>query len=177
MSEPGFVRGFLQQLSAAPLHPGGATRFIDFVCLLGVVGSFLFLGAALALGSPQLGRSAVMLFLACMSLLFVWKLLSELRAGDRLSIESHWGGFGNGLGGWRLSSSLVYLVAAISFGIIFAVSSLLFLDRMPGQQPGAEVSKPVARATAEPAKENPPPPAVSSAPAAAAESTTAEARP
>lgn len=177
MPEPSPVRAFLQELAAAPFQRGGATRLIDFVCLLGVVGSFVFLGVALALGSAQLGRSAVMLFLACMSLLFVWKLLSELRVGERLSIESHWGGFGNGLGGWRLSSSLVYLVAAISFGIIFAVSALLFLDRMPPQPRIAAESKPAANATAEPAKVSPPLPAVSSAPGAIDANATAGTKP
>ena len=46
-----------------------------------------------------------------------------------LGFESHWGGFGGGLGGWRLSASLVYLLASLAFAVltVFSVSSTLDL--------------------------------------------------
>jgi hypothetical protein len=141
--------GFLSTI-ARWISEAGVTRVVDILCVFGVVVSLVYLGVALAVGSPQLGRSAVMSFLACLSLLFVWKLISELHGGDRLSVESHWGGFGNGLGGWRLSASLVYLVGAISFGIIFAVSSMIYIDKMPTSSDAS--GEPAASATAAPAQ-------------------------
>lgn len=42
-------------------------------------------------------------------------LVQSLQSGGRVEIESHWGGFGSGLGGWRFSTTLVYFVAAIFF--------------------------------------------------------------
>src|SRR5262245_15511353 len=33
-----------------------------------------------------------------------------------IGVQSHWGGFGGGLGGWRAAPSLFYFVGAILFG-------------------------------------------------------------
>src|SRR5713226_8852458 len=38
----------------------------------------------------------------------------SLSRGETVSIESHWGGLGGGIGGWRLSTPLIYLL-----GIVF----------------------------------------------------------
>ena len=35
-----------------------------------------------------------------------------VRAGGRISVQSQWGGFGSGMGGWRMSSALSALVGA-----------------------------------------------------------------
>jgi hypothetical protein len=48
----------------------------------------------------------LILFLTLSFILFVHGMESE----ERLSIESNWGGLGGGLGGWRVSSSLVFLL-------------------------------------------------------------------
>jgi hypothetical protein len=46
--------------------------------------------------------------------LFVSSILDE----GRIYIESHWGGIGGGLGGWRVSRSLVFLVTtAVTFAL------------------------------------------------------------
>lgn len=42
--------------------------------------------------------------------------------GDAPVVESHWGGLGGTLGGWRVSRSLVYLLGALAFGVITALS-------------------------------------------------------
>lgn len=42
-------------------------------------------------------------------------------------IETHWGGLGGGLGGWRVSASLAYLVAALAFGGMFTAFSTRWL--------------------------------------------------
>jgi hypothetical protein len=67
----------------------------------------------LALGMPF---TAFVVF----SLLFIM----TVQQGSLPQIESHWGGFGGGLGGWRLSASLTYLVASISMAAIFTVCVL-----------------------------------------------------
>jgi len=40
---------------------------------------------------------------------------------DDLRVESHWGGFGGGVGGWRVPSSLVFLAAALAFSALLAM--------------------------------------------------------
>lgn len=39
-----------------------------------------------------------------------------LSSGHALSMESHWGGLGGGMGGWRLSRLMVFFILAIFFG-------------------------------------------------------------
>src|SRR5439155_21104920 len=64
--------------------------------------------------------------------LFVW----TMERGGSLQVESHWGGIGGGLGGWRASASLAYLLAAIAFGVLFAFF-VIRLDRPPSSDPKA----------------------------------------
>src|SRR5262249_51039509 len=46
--------------------------------------------------------------------LFVRSLETE----KRLFIESHWGGLGGGLGGWRVSRSLTYLLVTVPLALL-----------------------------------------------------------
>jgi hypothetical protein len=43
----------------------------------------------------------------------VLALAREIREGNPPGVESHWGGFGGGMGGWRLSPALSYLFATL----------------------------------------------------------------
>lgn len=68
--------------------------------------------------------------LAVLGGLTVWFLSLFLRAVDAdgpPNVESHWGGLGGGIGGWRLSSSLIYLLCA---GVIGTVSFVVFLNHV-----------------------------------------------
>jgi hypothetical protein len=38
-----------------------------------------------------------------------------------IGVQSHWGGFGGGLGGWRAAPSLFYFVGAVLFGVMLTV--------------------------------------------------------
>jgi hypothetical protein len=44
---------------------------------------------------------------------FLWLTVVATRREDTM-IESHWGGFGGGLGGWRVTPALVYLIVALA---------------------------------------------------------------
>lgn len=55
------------------------------------------------------------------ALFFAERLVRSLDRGERASFESAWGGLGGGLGGWRLTTPLVYLVATAVFGILLMV--------------------------------------------------------
>lgn len=65
-----------------------------------------------------LGASLALLFLA----------VTEIFRGEPPAVESHWGGFGGGLGGWRISSSLAYLLAALFLGGLFGALTLTGLE-------------------------------------------------
>jgi hypothetical protein len=62
-------------------------------------------------------------------------------------IESHWGGLGGGLGGWRMSASLGYLIAALAFGGMFTA----FASRWLPSPPSAEKSDAAAPDSVRPA--------------------------
>ena len=69
---------------------------------------------ALAVGlllAVLLGGALALLFLA----------LAETAAGGPPSLETSWGGFGGGLGGWNLSPALTYLLVALFLGGLFGV--------------------------------------------------------
>jgi hypothetical protein len=98
------------------------------------------------------------------AILAVWFFLnfaeSLWREGSP-TIESHWGGLGGGVGGWRISASLVYLVGLIGFGLLLVLA-------MPA--PETKPESPTPGAPAGPSGANPEAPAISkpSAPAAGA---------
>jgi hypothetical protein len=77
-------------------------------------------------------------------------------------IESHWGGFGGGLGGWRISPSLAYLIGAIAFGALFTtvMRDLALSDRTaapPASSSGADKSRPAPTAAVPPPAAQPSP--------------------
>lgn len=49
------------------------------------------------------------------TLWFLHLFVSSLEDGQWPAFESHWGGLGGGLGGWRVSPSLLYLLGALGF--------------------------------------------------------------
>jgi hypothetical protein len=60
------------------------------------------------------------------AILVLWFFVSfaeSLRREGSPTIESHWGGLGGGIGGWRLSLSLVYLLGLIAFGLLLVVAT------------------------------------------------------
>jgi hypothetical protein len=47
--------------------------------------------------------------------------IRRVERGGTPQIETHWGGLGGGIGGWRMSSSLTYLAASAIFGLLFTM--------------------------------------------------------
>jgi hypothetical protein len=62
-----------------------------------------------AFSSPEM----VMTGLAFGAIAFFVLTLVELIRERRVGVESHWGGFGGGLGGWQASPALLYFVGTI----------------------------------------------------------------
>jgi hypothetical protein len=65
----------------------------------------------------------VMIFLAA-GVYFATQRFLGAERGQPFGVESHWGGLGGGLGGWRVSPQVIYLVAALVFaGMLTALAS------------------------------------------------------
>ena len=94
-------------------------RFVEIACMTGIVASAAVLGYGslfhdLMLAPHAAFLMAVMVLTGTSFVLFVRSLETE----KRLSIESHWGGLGGGLGGWRVSRSLTYLLVTVPLTLL-----------------------------------------------------------
>ena len=112
---------------------------------------------------------------ASVALVFSARLIRSLDNGDYLGVESHWGGLGGGVGGWRISTPVIYLVCVVSFGALAAVSMRQYPNPGPSAQanaPAKPTVNPAAGATAEtPAATPAAPPVGAAAPEPAAVKT------
>ena len=88
-------------------------------------------GTAFMLIVPDAGRGTradekllvvglAMLF-AAMAVIFLLRLINSRESGDTLGLESHWGGLGGGVGGWRISNAAVYLICTAAFTALAVV--------------------------------------------------------
>ena len=75
--------------------------------------------------------------LTIVTLVFVTLLVAEVSRGGSVAIESSWGGFGGGLGGWRLSPGFVYLLVVIVFG---SMASMAVARILPGGETGRQTT-------------------------------------
>jgi hypothetical protein len=66
------------------------------------------------IANPVIAISIVLF--GTLTLYFTMYTASFLLAGHSLAMESNWGGLGAGMGGWRVSRSMVFLFLAIFFG-------------------------------------------------------------
>ncbi len=68
---------------------------------------------------------------ASITLMFLTRFIRSLEGGESLGVESHWGGLGGGVGGWRVSRPVGYLFCVMTFGALTAVA----VSRYPGGAP------------------------------------------
>jgi hypothetical protein len=69
-------------------------------------------------GAEAYYRPVTALILLFFTLALLRLFISHAR-NDPPRLETHWGGLGGGLGGWRMSASLGYLLAMLAFGAMF----------------------------------------------------------
>ena len=88
--------------------------------------------------------AALIALFASLTILFALETFRCLELGDGFAIESHWGGLGGGLGGWRISRPLMFLIATlVCAGLSFAVANPhLKTDPMPALTAAAPVEQP-----------------------------------
>jgi hypothetical protein len=131
------------------------------------------------------------LMLVLGTLAFGYLFFQSLERGSRPRFETHWGGLGGGVGGWQITASMSYLIAALAFGTLFSLFVLRLdepeiarrleasLQKLQGERraetkpvPGASAAASAARPAASAPVASPPP---STAPAAAASTTVPDA--
>lgn len=87
--------------------------------------------AAVAVGivvAPQFSKSFVVLagLLAGCTAGSAGLLVLELLEGTPFQVETHWGGLGGGLSGWRVSAPVLYFVLTIVFASLLLATMLLY---------------------------------------------------
>jgi hypothetical protein len=104
-------------------------------------------GWAAARDTPALVYAPVIAAILLMIVAYLLMGFARHAQQEPPHVETHWGGLGGGLGGWRVSASLAYLVAALAFGGMFTAFSMRWLFPPPPQaqetekQTGGETSK------------------------------------
>jgi len=91
-------------------HAGMTQRVVVGIgCLLGA----LVLLSAL-LGQISFARAALVIAFSVLAVVTGWLAIERASAND-IGVQSHWGGLGGGLGGWRISPVIVLSVLALGF--------------------------------------------------------------
>jgi hypothetical protein len=67
-------------------------------------------------------KAGVVSLLASLTLWFLIHFAREIELDGNLHIESHLGGLGGGVGGFRISRSILHLVGAICFGVLLVLA-------------------------------------------------------
>jgi predicted lipid-binding transport protein (Tim44 family) len=76
------------------------------------------------------------------TLIFLGAFFLSVRKDPRFAVETSWGGFGGGLGGWTLSPSLVYLIATLALaGMLCMAVSKAASPASPAKDATAEAGK------------------------------------
>lgn len=99
----------------------------------------------------RLWQGIALAILAIGTIVFLWLFVRMIDRGITPQFESHWGGLGGGMSGWRISPSLTYLLAALVFGTLFAIFVVQLetpAEQSTGTQPGATSTQPAATTTA-----------------------------
>jgi hypothetical protein len=74
----------------------------------------------IAIQGVQLWHGLALSILGLGTVVFLFLFIRMIERGVPPQVESQWGGIGGGMGGWRMSASLTYLVTALVFGVLFA---------------------------------------------------------
>jgi hypothetical protein len=80
---------------------------------LGLAAFILLIFFAGLIGQIDFVRGGMLLILGTTATFIFGRLVDRMTAGEGVEIQSHWGGLGGGLGGWRISQSLVLLIVGV----------------------------------------------------------------
>lgn len=110
---------------------------------------FLFgacmVGSALA-GEIHLLTAAIVFLFGIIGMIAAMQIIDSLGAGDTFEIQSHWGGLGSGMGGWRLSPVTSLAIIVLVFLGAAALSVELNVPTTPPSQPDHKQAAPQAPA-------------------------------
>jgi hypothetical protein len=80
------------------------------------------------ISAAEVSAIVALIVLGAGALYFTYLFVQHIRYGHKVGIESHWGGLGGGLGGWRISSALCFLIGSLVFAASFSALAIRLLD-------------------------------------------------
>lgn len=114
--------------------------FVIALIVWGLTSSMLVNPIQLRIPAVPDPKSIALILFAVFMLLLVIGFVRALRGGERVGIESHWGGLGGGISGFQVSTPLIYLL-----GIIFLLavaSAVAWRAYPPPSQPATQQQVP-----------------------------------
>ena len=131
----------LAQAGARPADTTQSETTLDTATRSGPAGS----AGAPDLPAKEIARILLMALGGLLGAAFVWCVWLFVRLvgdGVPVSIESHWGGIGGGIGGWSLSPSMAYLAASLLFASVSAGAFIVAIGEPPVRDERKTVPRP-----------------------------------
>jgi hypothetical protein len=121
-----FRKGLIRQIFEGWLSLLRGLPYAEILCLVGtgIADAYIWLAAS-KMQTISGAWGGYLILLATMFGVSFLFFVRSMQKDDRLAVESNWGGLGGGLGGWRVSSSLVFLLtsAALFAALLFGVQA------------------------------------------------------
>jgi len=92
--------------------------FLQVLYLLGIAAGVAAIAWAVAFERLPALQGGYLMLCAVLTGASFFKFLQSLDQENFMFIESHWGGLGGGLGGWRVSRSLTYFVTTAGLAVL-----------------------------------------------------------
>lgn len=144
---PGLLIGFALLIPA--LQDGLATAVSDHLRAVfgaaAIVALLVGLLWAVRLNQIPPFKAGLIGFLGAITLWLAMACYALIRRNNGLTFESHWGGLGGGLGGWRASPALVVAILTL----LFASATVGVALYEPGRQAAAKVESKTGKSGAE----------------------------
>ena len=112
--------------------------------------------AAVVTGSINWAQGIVVVLAGVMAIIAATRAVERFGQGDRIELQSHWGGLGGGLGGWRLSPGASLVVLALMLSSI-GIAGLVALSKGAPEAPPALPESSAGASNTQTAKEGPKP--------------------
>ncbi|QCO00886.1 hypothetical protein D3867_01695 [Azospirillum argentinense] len=137
----GCVTGALGRRLYDRLRPASSTERgkLSSWLTLAVPGLLLFTAGAIRLGEFSFGQAIVCVVTGTAALILFSRLIDLVNQGEGIEFQTHWGGLGGGLGGWRLSP--VVAIALVALVLLGSTAAIALGKRTGAGVPNGSVDK------------------------------------
>jgi uncharacterized membrane protein YidH (DUF202 family) len=115
----GYAPAFVTTLSDRPFPTSGQPpQRQNRGVVLAIIALWIASSVAMRVGALDFGQTLVAVLSGSAAIACTWQVVRGLEAGQGFAVESHWGGLGGGLGGWRATSLTTATLLALLLGTV-----------------------------------------------------------